>query len=189
MSERILNSQQGNLAVDGQGDLSSLAASKDLHKHAPATSAPVTSVDSQPANQSDLTIASISSSDVLRATPRTEMRKDISSLAASTETSVERHKGRSRAKSGTETKESGVFTNPHWEYRGNIVSKFVTLLANILKVIERLILKLFGAGDIAPLPKQGPQQNARKEAAPETTPEQERKERERKARSMHTHRS
>jgi hypothetical protein len=184
MSERKLTSQQGNVAVDGHSDLSSLAASKDLHKQTARSS-----VEAQAANQSDLTSASISSKNIVRATPRTEIRKDLSALASSTETSLDSRQSKGRTKHTSEPREPGVFKNAHWEYRGGPISRFITLIANILKVIERLILKFLGGGDAKPLPHQTQNPKLSKEPSADQTQEQERKAREREARSMHTHRS
>jgi hypothetical protein len=181
MSERTLTHNQSNTAVDGQETLESLSASKDLHKQARSA------VDKDPANQSDLSSASISSADVLRASPRTEMRQGVLIQTSTSAVETTRAKGRSRSSTGN--KEVGLFKNPHWEYSGGIVSKFITFLANLFKVLERLILKLLGGGDVAPLPKQGPMSKTPKEAPSSKEPEQERKEREKNSRSMHTHRS
>jgi hypothetical protein len=115
------------------------------------------------------------------------MRQGV--LIQTSTSTVETTRAKGRSRSSTENKEVGLFKNLHWEYSGGIVSKFITFLANLFKVLERLILKLLGGGDVAPLPKQGPMSTTPKEAPSSKDPEQERKEREKNSRSMHTHRS
>ena len=96
------------------------------------------------AANTDLASASIQSISVVRLSPRPERRKLTSpSLAASEgpEQSQEQKKAahpRPRADA-----RFGVLKNPFYKYEGNILERCITLLANLLKVIEISLLKSF----------------------------------------------
>jgi hypothetical protein len=152
MSERALDKNQEASAA-GQFDLTDLHASKDLHikeeRHA--------------ANTTDLSSASISATNIVRATPKAEPRRDpIPSPSVShTSQATERQGVRNHA-----AQPPGIFKNPTYRYSGNIIQRIITFVANILKVLERLLLRLLGARDLnspTPPPRQA---NAKTNASP-----------------------
>lgn len=126
-------------------DLSELASSKDLHQ----------TISSIPANATDLTSASISSADVLRVSQRSDIRKSLHERVSPQEVSVELTNSRSKAspsRSAEGGTKNGVFKNAFYRYDGGLLNKILALIGNILKVIERLFLRLLGARDAVTTP-------------------------------------
>jgi len=177
MSERDRGLQGAQTATAGQPTLGELSASKDLHKTKGSD------LHAEPANQSDLTNVSLSSANVMRVPHRPEIRRGLStqssvSIEKELSTSVETIK-----QGGTSTKPvHGVFTNPTYKYSGGLASKIISFFANILKVIERLILRLLMGPDRS-APSQTQQASSaiptHKEATSADTSKQEREKRER----------
>ena len=150
MSERALDKSQ-DASATGQFDLTDLRASKDLH----------TKGAQAPANAADLSSASISATNIVRATHKPEVRRDpfhhstSPSESRSAQTTTNKH---TRSADGAAP---GIFKNPTYRYSGGFISRVITFIANILKVLERLILRLLGARDLkAPTPQ--PQQAQKK---------------------------
>ena len=155
-------------------DLDSLRATKDLGSETQAVN-------------TDLSQVSIPSSGVERLSPRSDNRilRSGSGIVSSATASKEPKVG-SPGKSG---EKHGILKNPFFPYQGDLLDRFVTLLANICKVIEQFILKLLGAGEIdTPTP-------VRKQALlkePSEAPDAEREKREeleRLQRKLGIHRS
>jgi hypothetical protein len=140
-------------------DLSELSASKKTA---------LTPDQLAPANEADLTSASISASDVMRVSQRTDMRRTAKEISVSPDKSaVTLSNSRSRADTSKshENGRMGLFKNPFYRYDGGIMNKLMAFIGNILKMIERFILKLLGMRDAAPVP--GQQKNT-SQAKPET---------------------
>jgi len=144
MSEQV-RKQATDQSTAGRTDLSDLSASKDLHKKA----------DMQPSNATDLASVSISSSSFVRASsqavPAAQRGRHSTTLdrAITTETKLQA----TTTKSSTTTT-PGLFKNPFYPYRGGLASKIITFFANLLKILERLFLRLLGARDVvAPTPR------------------------------------
>jgi len=131
-------------------DLSELASAKDLHQ----------SLTASPANATDLASASISPADVLRVSQRTDIRKSVHERVPTQETAVELTNSRSKSSAPRTTEggaKQGVFKNAFYRYDGGLLNKILALIGNILKVIERLFLRLLGARDaVAPNTQQSP---------------------------------
>ncbi len=145
MSEQV-RKQTVEQLPSGQHDLSDLSASKDLHKKQTA----------QPANAPDLASVSISSSSFVRSS--SHARQPHSGINQSSTQSISEgpsiiRQGRSNSKA--QNRGHGIFKNPTYPYQGGFASKIITFLANVLKVLERLFLRLLGARDtVAPPPTQ-----------------------------------
>jgi hypothetical protein len=154
MSEQVRKQTMGQNR-NGQNDLSGLSASKDLHRK----------VDTQPSNASDLASLSISSSNFVRSS--TQM--GLQSERVSRPTAMDRYLSSEAKQQPSTSKDSavvatGIFKNPAYPYRGNLASKIITFFANLLKVLERIFLRLLGARDsVAPTPRSQPVQSAKTE--------------------------
>lgn len=141
MSDRTRSVQPTQDLTEAQSSLESLAASKDLHKRSGINQ------ETQPANQTDLSGASISTANVHRVTPRVEPRQDVSQ-ARTTRPSHIIQTGRAKASADRAAgSDVGIFKNPAFKYSGDLLSKILTFFANILKVLERLFLRLLAGPD------------------------------------------
>jgi len=164
--------------------LDSLKASRDLGTK-PAN------VDASAAAATDLSKASIPLSGVQRASPTAGKRilrppAPAKAVASKPETRVQPRKP-SAAKRPAET--YGILKNPCFPYEGDLVDRFVTLVANMCKALEQMVLRLLGGGD-APSIETAPVTQLPTEPDQET--EQEREERERREklqRDLAIHRS
>lgn len=155
MSERALDKNQEASAA-GQFDLTDLHASKDLH----------ITEDRHVANTTDLSSASISATNIVRATPKADPRHDPFHASSASRSSQASERQPARSTSATNP---GIFKNPTYRYSGNIIQRIITFVANILKVLERLLLRLLGARDLnSPTPP--PRQAAAKTNASPTDP-------------------
>lgn len=145
MSERARDKGNDLSSAQGQGDLSDLRASKDLHK----------TNDPRPVNEADLSSASISATNILRAAPRHDPRSY--SLRSTVLTSPS-HGAEKRASSPSAQPAgpNGILKNPTYQYTGGFLSKIITFIANVLKFVERLFLRLLGARDLV-APQHSPQ--------------------------------
>lgn len=159
----------------GHTDLSELSASKDLHRK----------VETQAANTPDLASASISSSSFVRSSSQSGLRAEktpssiINTRSLSSDT-----KQFSGVSHGTASGTNGIFKNPMYPYRGGLVSKIITFFANLLKVLERIFLRLLGMRDIvAPVPRHLPTQAPK--AAQKDLKEETLEARERRAQTIH----
>ncbi len=160
--------------------LNELRASKDL------ASKPENS-DRPPAPATDLSQVSIAAAGVerLSAQPDKRILRPGHQHTSAAGRSAEGVSRRDRS-----TGQIGVFKNPYYPYQGNALDRFVALIANIFKVLEKLLLKLLGGGD-APMPKHAPKTSqAKKDPVSEQELERKKqKEREAKQRELGTHRS
>jgi hypothetical protein len=116
-------------------DLNDLHASKPDDLLKPSSS--------QAAN-TDLASASIQSISVVRLSTRPEKRKVASPTLSPTEERAtspdQKRPSTSRPRKGVTP---GVLKNPFYKYEGNIFERFITLVANLLKVIEHALLNSF----------------------------------------------
>lgn len=110
------------------------------------------SMDPSSAN-TDLANASIQSISVVRLSSRPERRKIASPTLSQNEepmmapdrkapTTSRPHKGIN----------FGVLKNPYYKYEGNVVERFISLVANLLKVIEHSLLRSFKPKNPPPPP-------------------------------------
>lgn len=116
----------------------------DLNElHASKVSDASLSSETHPAN-TDLASASIQSISVVRLSTRPERRKVASptlSLNGDATVSTEtKSAAPSRPRRGATF---GVLKNPYYKYEGNPFERLISLVANILKVIEHSLLKSF----------------------------------------------
>lgn len=181
MSERTTLKSLDAPVEQESSELSSLRASKDLGSK-PAN----LDCDSTPAT--DLSLNSITTSGVERISARPDKRiiRHGHGVALSPEAKMDKsHSAKSSTKS-----EVGIFKNPYYPYQGNLADRFIALLANICKVLERLFLKLLSGGD-APLPK--PSQRQPEPTASQPSPTEaaakKREATQKQQRELRTHRS
>lgn len=93
------------------------------------------------ASNTDLSSASIQSISVVRLSARPEKRK-ISPITVPTvpeldDTREQKQSGRPHPTRG---QNHGILKNPYFPYQGGLVERFITLLANVLKHLERSLL-------------------------------------------------
>jgi hypothetical protein len=160
MSNNNRKIQSGN-TVEGS-DLSDLCASKET------TLKPG---EFAPANEADLSIASIPPSDVMRVSQRPEVRRTIGesleptknpetgdpitkSPISTSSVTLTNSRSRSESSKSAENGKMGLFKNPFYRYDGGLMNKLMAFIGNILKLIERFILRLLGMSDEAPMPQQ-----------------------------------
>ena len=116
----------------------------------------------------DLSGANIHSNQAPRASSRTERRADLerrdtrrAAVQARLARLQERPALAEKLKAGTvrvnKGKPVGIFSNPHFKYRGGLFSKLLTMFANIIKFLETAILGLLGgrnnSGTLKPTPR------------------------------------
>lgn len=152
-------------------DLSVLAASKNLHKKQ----------QTAPANSDDLASASIASSDAMRVTQRGHATDEAhlktgkiitngrgnQSEPVSQSVSLTNSKSRSTPQRGSNAGEHGILKNPFYRYDGGLINKILALIGNILKVLERIFLRLLGMRDVEPANSPKPRLQKTKENSPE----------------------
>lgn len=176
MSDRSRSAQTGNSVVEGAASLPGVSATNEpVHGEQLMT---------QPANQSDLATASISSKDIMRVSQRVEPRKNLNTSRQEQSPSPTRA-GHRR---GNAPRPEGILNNPTYRYGGDLLTRFITLLANILKFIERLFLRLLSGPDSSaatPKPQNASTINEQSHHT-QHDQERERKERQEKDRS-HAH--
>jgi hypothetical protein len=174
MSEQV-RKQITESKKTGHTDLSELSASKDLHRK----------IETHAANSTDLASVSISSLSFVRSSSQIGLQSErthpsiITKRAPTSET-----KHQASASTGTSARTNGVFKNPLYPYTGGLVSKIITFLANLLKVLERVFLRLLGVRDtVAPPPRHQPAQAPKAEEKVST--ESKRQKAERDAQAIH----
>ncbi|MEY4669194.1 MAG: hypothetical protein RL518_1893 [Pseudomonadota bacterium] len=131
MSERTRGSHVSGSRPEAH-DLTELHASK--------TADPVSPTSSEPAN-TDLASASIQSINVVRLSSRPEKRP-LSSLNLATSTDVahtteQKIEQRPTSKRG---EKHGILNNPYFPYKGGPLERFITLLANLVRYLEKSLL-------------------------------------------------
>lgn len=181
MSERITLKNLDAPQEQEVSELNDLRASKDLG---------FKSANSDLANSTntDLSQISIAAAGVERLSQRPDKR--IIRPGANSATSNEAvSQGASRQRKAPSA-EVGVFKNPYYPYQGSIIDRFVALVANIFKALEKLILKLLGGAD-APLPRPAQHPIAAKKTLSDTEELEEKKRRAEQARQreLDIHRS
>ncbi len=137
MSERTPRTKLDHPAADPNLDLSDLTAnSRPL---------PVVAEPSQYlASETDLSNLSIAASSVPRVSTRLERRKDLEDLHKARELRPAPQRPR------IDRTRHGILRNPYFRYRGGPVMRFITLLANLLKFLEQLILGKFSGPKLPP---------------------------------------
>jgi len=180
MSDRTTLKNLDAAPEQESSQLNELRASKDL-------AAKPETCDRPFAPATDLSQVSIAAAGVERLSARPDKRiiRSGHQPASTTEQSAAEAPRKARS-----TGEVGVFKNPYYPYQGNALDRFVALIANICKVLEKLLLKLLGGGD-APMPKHAPKTTqAKKDPVSEQELEKKKqKEREAKQRELGLHRS
>ena len=109
-----------------------------------------------PANNQDLTDLSISDPSVTRV-PHTPIARGVRSRSNGADVgtvTLSNSRSRTGASKSPESGKIGVFKNPFYRYDGGLMNKLIAFIGNILKLIERFILRLFGMRDAGPLPAQ-----------------------------------
>jgi hypothetical protein len=159
MANRNRTIQGSNAAIEGSNALGDLSATSDLHRPANLEQSPARqSSIKEDLPPSDLASATISDAKVMRAQYQPLSRREITPRAAAspsnsqrTQSSRKTNTSRAASKGGAR----GIFTNPTYRYEGSFISKLLSFVANILKVLERLILRLFTGPDrVTPHPHQ-----------------------------------
>ena len=164
------------MAAEGHSSLEDLSASKDLHK------TKKTELPTEAANQADLKSASLSSANVMRVPHRPELRRPELHRDISPDNRMDSGREVSQGKNtrGATKPDHGIITNPKFKYSAGFASRIISFLANILKVIERLILRLLAGPDrVASTPNQQTRSttpNQREDNSPDLA-EQEREKR------------
>lgn len=180
MSDRGNAIQGAQTAPEGQSTLGELSASRDLHK------TKTSKLDTQAANQADLTSASLSSSaQVVRVPHRPELRRDLSPQSGpAAERSLNASSQTGKGAGASVKPAHGIFTNPAYKYSGGLASKIISFIANILKVLERLLLRLLTGPDrSAPAPTQQ-SHSATPNQKEANTPDESKLEREKRERAQ-----
>lgn len=178
MSDRARDVQKATTPQGAQSGLADLATSADLREHGRGASL------KEPSNASDLSTATISATNVHRVSPKIEPRRDPALLGTSRTHAQSRHiiRSGSQSKGQTNKAEFGIFSNPAYKYSGGLVSKILSFFANILKVLERLFIRLLAGPDRQAPPPQvrtgKPTSQPTQEHAPDTD-KKKREERER----------
>lgn len=143
MSERTPRTNLDQPAADPKLDLSDLTANS---RPLPAVAEPSRSA----ASETDLSKISIATSSVPRVSTRLERRKDLEDLHKPRELRPAPQKPR------IDRTRHGILRNPYFRYRGGPIIRFVTLLANLLKFLEQLILGKFSGPKVPPQRQQKP---------------------------------
>lgn len=137
MSERTPRSNLGQPAAEPKLDLSDLTANS---RPLSVVAEPSQSV----ASETDLSKISIATSSVPRVSTRPERRKDLDDLHKARELRPAPQRPR------IDRTRHGILRNPYFRYRGGAITRFITLLANLLKFLEQLILGKFSGPKLPP---------------------------------------
>lgn len=100
----------------------------------------------------DLASASIQSISVVRLSTRPEKRKLTLSPGASAETSSHLEQKAPKKPAARSNQRHGVFKNPYFPYEGGPLGRLISLLANLMKVVELAVFN--NPKDASPLPPQ-----------------------------------
>lgn len=167
MSDRTRNPQTSPQNSSQAIDLTELHASvtAGLRNAPPAT----------PEN-TDLATASIASANVVRLSAKIEKR-DLTQLSMGTTTSNETTTQATPRKGAPSHRPHGIITNPYYRYEGGLLDKLIAFLANILKFLERTLLRA-----LAPAKPATPQRHI--SSPTEKTEDKEKKEKSRDSRDV-----
>lgn len=130
MSDRTRNPQASPQNASQAIDLTEL--------HASVTAGLKNETPKTPEN-TDLAAASIPSANIIRVSARPEKR-DFTQLSASTAT-PEPTPQQAPRKGAPSNRPHGIITNPYYRYEGGLLDKLITFFANILKFLERALLR------------------------------------------------
>jgi hypothetical protein len=149
MNERTPATKLDDPSADPKLDLSDLSATS---RPAPKVVGPSHAVPLE----TDLSKISIATSSVPRVSTKPEKRRELEDLYKPRELRPAPQRPR------IDRSRHGILRNPYFRYRGGPVIRFITLLANLLKFLEQLIL-----GKLA-----GPKLPPQRQAKPVTPPQQ-----------------
>lgn len=167
MSDRTRNPQTTPQNTSQAIDLTEL--------HASVTAGLKTEITTTSQN-TDLTTASIPSANVVRLSAKPEKRP-LSHLSVGAHTTTEPETKVAPRKGAPSNRPNGIITNPYYRYEGGLLDKLITFLANVLKFLERALLRA-----LAPQRPAVPQQKV--SARPEKTEEKDKKDEPREKRDV-----
>ena len=134
--------------------LESLVANKDLQNNTPSASKSTSqAVESKTADsktqerndiQLDLSSVSIENNNVIRVSEKPQLRRP---LAKNQSLSQNPRPSQAKTATGRQREAYGVFKNPLFKYEGGLANRIISFLANVLKAIEQIILRLLGKRD------------------------------------------
>jgi hypothetical protein len=133
-------------------DLSELKAHKEMHEAGPGVNAPMVANEANAAL--DLSAASIQSAAVQRlANMRERKIPGPPPMSAGRKISAGLERAMNSRQSASSETPKGIFNNPHYPYRGNIIARFIAFIANILKVLEQFVLSALSGRRKGPMPR------------------------------------
>ena len=131
MSDRTRNPQSSSLHAPQAIDLTEL--------HASVTAGLKRETTPKPEN-TDLAAASIPSANVVRLSVKPEKR-DLSHVSLGATTNPETTTRPTPRKGAPSNRPNGIITNPYYRYEGGLLDKLITFFANVLKFLERALLR------------------------------------------------
>lgn len=137
MSERTPQTKVDQPTDDPKLDLSDLTANSRPTRVVAEPSRSITT-------ETDLSKISIAAASVPRVSTRPERRKDLEDLTRPRELRPAPQRPR------IDRSRHGILRNPYFRYRGGPITRFITLLANLLKFLEQLILGKFSGPKLPP---------------------------------------
>jgi len=136
--------------------LESLVANKDLQNNTPSASKSTSqAVESKTADsktqarndiQLDLSSVSIENNNVIRVSEKPQIRRPLTNKQS---LSPDSQPSPASPAAGRQREAYGIFKNPLFKYEGGLANRIISFLANVLKAIEQVILKLLGKRDIS----------------------------------------
>jgi hypothetical protein len=134
--------------------LESLVANKDLQNNIPspgtstskAVDSKTTDSEKQDRNdtQLDLSSVSIENNNVIRVSEKPQLRRP----RGNNQSLSQNHRpSPAKTATGRPPEAYGVFKNPLFKYEGGLANRIISFLANVLKAIEQIILRLLGKRD------------------------------------------
>jgi hypothetical protein len=134
--------------------LESLVANKDLQNNTPSASKSTSqaveskTTDSEKQNrndnQLDLSSVSIENNNVIRVSEKPQIRRPLTNKQS---LSPESRPSPASPATGRQREAYGIFKNPLFKYEGGLANRIISFLANVLKAIEQIILRLLGKRD------------------------------------------
>lgn len=147
MSDRSQIKNLDTPMPQGSSPLETLRASRELGTSNAA-------VDQGATLETDLSLASIPVTDVPRISAKSDKRilRPATGPGPMLATGADTAQEQESKSAPKQAPASGILKNPHFAYQGDLLERFVTLIANVMKVLERLFLRLLGGGDKDPMP-------------------------------------
>jgi hypothetical protein len=131
MSDRTRTPQSSPQSTSQAIDLTELHASVTAGLKNEQTSTP---------HNTDLAAASIPSANIVRLSAKPEKR-DLTQLSVGATTHTEPATQTAPRKGTPSNRPHGIITNPYYRYEGGLLDKLITFFANILKFLERALLR------------------------------------------------